>query len=715
MPFSILQHRRGTTQEWQELDLIPKDGELVIEECLDGTRKCKIGNGKTRFSKLPYIADYAKNELLLEINKLESLIAETQQDTLNKAQVEIDKLDEAFGKRLSSNMKAILDKVIDFNENTLKDAKIFTQENQNRLTEQVYSDLDLKVSPIVLSLTQLETTINENVLPTIAELKTAEDLELNAVVEELTLKICEAKENLTALITEKDAKIETTSKALDDKINNLKATIETDLRPKVSQGLQETKELITSTKNNLATDFNDKVQAILNQMDSINAELSKDFTTLQESFISYKTETALKLDNLDTAIVSINNKIAELKTSSLDHLMAINDISNYCKLEFQHFRKDYEDDISGQNLTIDNFKDELNKKLDDFYIQADETLEGQSQEIQKILNTLQEANKADQEFQDITDTNLKDILSQIESLSERTQSTYEDLISTKFTCNEAIENFTKKLSLKGDSDSIENLENLLANYKNDFLIRTGALEEQLRTLRDNLNTSISELRTSATADHSLIVQVQESLQNDYLTFVNTFTEFRNTILEDIKALDQNFTDFSKDISLKVTLLEKKNESTFADLEKGLSDVVEFSRETQDEAVRVQALLQNKIAGLSSDLETVKDSIEEIFNVKLDGEDHISFVETINKTFEDFEGRMGTLANADTQIAQRLSSVDTNIEELSNIISDQEKQIEDLKKANETQSTAIHNLIIRVDRLNEALRQGGLIFDDSSRK
>jgi hypothetical protein len=715
MPFSILQHRRGTTQEWQELDLIPKDGELVIEECLDGTRKCKIGNGKTRFSKLPYIADYAKNELLLEINKLENLITETQQDTLNKAQVEIDKLDEAFGKRLSSNMKAILDKVIDFNENTLKDAKIFTQENQNRLTEQVYSDLDLKVSPIVLSLTQLETTINENVLPTIAELKTAEDLELNAIVEELTLKICEAKENLTALITEKDAKIETTSKALDDKINNLKATIETDLRPKVSQGLQETKELITSTKNNLVTDFNDKVQAILNQMDSINAELSKDFTTLQESFISYKTETALKLDNLDTAIVSINNKIAELKTSSLDHLMAINDISNYCKLEFQHFRKDYEDDISGQNLTIDNFKDELNKKLDDFYIQTDETLEGQSQEIQKILNTLQEANKADQEFQDITDTNLKDILSQIESLSERTQNTYEDLISTKFICNEAIENFAKKLSLKGDSDSIENLENLLANYKNDFLIRTGTLEEQLRTLRDNLNTSISELRTSATADHSLIVQVQESLQNDYLTFVNTFTEFRNTILEDIKVLDQNFTDFSKDISLKVTLLEKKNESTFADLEKGLSDVVEFSRKTQDEAVRVQALLQNKIAGLSSDLETVKDSIEEIFNVKLDGEDHISFVETINKTFEDFEGRMDTLANADTQIVQRFSSVDTNIEELSNIISDQEKQIEDLKKANETQSIAIHNLIIRVDRLTEALKQGGLIFDDSSRK
>lgn len=65
----IVKHRRGTTLEWQEvnLDLIPEAGELVIEECIDGTRRCKIGTGYTRFSELPYIDDKTRADLLSEI------------------------------------------------------------------------------------------------------------------------------------------------------------------------------------------------------------------------------------------------------------------------------------------------------------------------------------------------------------------------------------------------------------------------------------------------------------------------------------------------------------------------------------------------------------------------------------------------------------------------------------------------------------------------
>jgi hypothetical protein len=39
----IVKHRRGTLQEWLDVDLIPEEGELVIVECDDGTIKCKIG------------------------------------------------------------------------------------------------------------------------------------------------------------------------------------------------------------------------------------------------------------------------------------------------------------------------------------------------------------------------------------------------------------------------------------------------------------------------------------------------------------------------------------------------------------------------------------------------------------------------------------------------------------------------------------------------
>ena len=43
MAYNIIKHRRGTTQEWLETVLIPEDGELIIEECPDSTRRCKIG------------------------------------------------------------------------------------------------------------------------------------------------------------------------------------------------------------------------------------------------------------------------------------------------------------------------------------------------------------------------------------------------------------------------------------------------------------------------------------------------------------------------------------------------------------------------------------------------------------------------------------------------------------------------------------------------
>jgi hypothetical protein len=46
---SIIQHRRGTTAEWIVSTIIPKDGELVVEECAGGLRKFKFGDGVSLF------------------------------------------------------------------------------------------------------------------------------------------------------------------------------------------------------------------------------------------------------------------------------------------------------------------------------------------------------------------------------------------------------------------------------------------------------------------------------------------------------------------------------------------------------------------------------------------------------------------------------------------------------------------------------------------
>lgn len=68
----ILKHRRGTTKEWREVDLIPEEGELVIEERKGNVVRCKVGDGVSRFSELPYIEDEISRTLLQEINRVKS-------------------------------------------------------------------------------------------------------------------------------------------------------------------------------------------------------------------------------------------------------------------------------------------------------------------------------------------------------------------------------------------------------------------------------------------------------------------------------------------------------------------------------------------------------------------------------------------------------------------------------------------------------------------
>ena len=50
----ITQQRRGTTQEWSKSLVVPHEGEIVLEECRDGSIKVKIGNGRQLFADLPY-------------------------------------------------------------------------------------------------------------------------------------------------------------------------------------------------------------------------------------------------------------------------------------------------------------------------------------------------------------------------------------------------------------------------------------------------------------------------------------------------------------------------------------------------------------------------------------------------------------------------------------------------------------------------------------
>jgi hypothetical protein len=101
----IVKHRRGTTKEWRENNIIPEAGELVIEELDDGTRRAKFGTGFQHFSDLPYIDDKLWEELENTKTTLDNKIAKVD----NQLSDELKKAKAAFETQLASE-RAIRDK-----------------------------------------------------------------------------------------------------------------------------------------------------------------------------------------------------------------------------------------------------------------------------------------------------------------------------------------------------------------------------------------------------------------------------------------------------------------------------------------------------------------------------------------------------------------------------------------------------------------------------
>ena len=70
----ITQNRRGTTEEWLESVVIPKQGEIVLEECTDGVVRMKIGNGKSLFKNLPYPDEKIVQQLAVLDERINNIV-----------------------------------------------------------------------------------------------------------------------------------------------------------------------------------------------------------------------------------------------------------------------------------------------------------------------------------------------------------------------------------------------------------------------------------------------------------------------------------------------------------------------------------------------------------------------------------------------------------------------------------------------------------------
>ena len=76
----IYKHRRGTTEQWENSNVILYEGEIGIEKSNDGYTRFKIGDGVSKYNQLPYantphqsLAEYAKKtEIPTKVSELEN-------------------------------------------------------------------------------------------------------------------------------------------------------------------------------------------------------------------------------------------------------------------------------------------------------------------------------------------------------------------------------------------------------------------------------------------------------------------------------------------------------------------------------------------------------------------------------------------------------------------------------------------------------------------
>jgi hypothetical protein len=168
----IVKHRRGTTREWQELDLIPEEGELVIEECLGGVFKCKVGNGYPPFSKLPYIDDDTKNSLLKKITENKELTDEALADLSEKLYSKVSQATSDISKEINTKCVAISAAYEEFKGSTIE---------QLATLSKAFDDFDAETSAEFqeviaknnANVTALETKVSEQVSSVASRLNTS--------------------------------------------------------------------------------------------------------------------------------------------------------------------------------------------------------------------------------------------------------------------------------------------------------------------------------------------------------------------------------------------------------------------------------------------------------------------------------------------------------------------------------------------------------------
>ena len=457
----IIKHRRGTTREWQELDLvvIPADGELVIEECVDGVRKCKIGTGSARFSQLPYINDTTSEALLQEL------------DTIKKElNAKVASLEESVSLEISSTegelAKLINAKYVELaNEIVIRD---------DAITAGLKEDIN-KVKA------ETATAINSSKADFAAD-QAALKTELEAKLTEAVSDIQESVGKLNASIIGEKLDREL---AVGEVVKTLGAHID-NLSDKTEAAIED----LTTVFDNFTEEFTGQFEEHVSVSNSNFDEVSKNLTSLNTITSGHESQ----LVNITPKVEKAVNDIANL-TANVDN------ISDKTDTNIEGLEIAFRNTIEELQSRLDKADTELQNAIDTVRQHDEQTASELSTQVSTLRKTIDEAYtfvKGLSDRFDISEEKMLDNIDQLLSTIDGLETTVDELVSSGITNLD--QKFTEQVSTINNkiSDLITELDKLDKSTAEKLV----ALEETLSggQIVDGLRYENNELWLTSKGD-----------------------------------------------------------------------------------------------------------------------------------------------------------------------------------------------------------------------
>lgn len=624
MAYKITQHRRGTYEEWLALDVAPYEGELVIVEFDNNVRKCKIGDGETPFSKLPYLSDW--------------VVAEFED--------KLDTLQELTGNALLNAVAEIDQKIANAYDNLSNDITTLRSDVGVQI-----SVLSSDIEGLAADLSKVDGVVKTLVEPAVGELDAKYSEELNSITEQHNTDVA----------------------ILSTTINNKVAELTSYVDTSVAKNTSDFTDALLRAKTDLAVDYIDKIAEAESRLQE---EIQASEATLQQhsSTIDNIQSTVVDLaDSINSRIdekvvaseTAINTSLNEIREAIGQVYLTIDELKNNSNNKYEEDLPEF--DIGPSQPAIDSETiSALVDQIDDIQYKVtllESTATTSNSDIQRInlelirlaasLTSIVEQQKTSSDLLTKTVSDLDSRLSRADTEFVASMASQSAEFSNEISKLTAADLLLYQRLYKVQDELIKKIETGDASIQAELNADIIRINQSISDMKDKLNTRLTSVQeslvdgqTSVKAELTKKIDNLEKVQNIKIskntadiTALNTTVAANqtntsnviDTILSDIASNKTNITNNTLAINRVSSDLDSKTAIIGA-------NVTALGTKLDTQLAAAEVRLQSQISAVDS---SVQQQAEILTDVK----------DKVNDLVEDFDHKV------DTKIAD--SKVDTD--------------------------------------------------------